>query len=36
MGDTPVRLPEGRLLLASGPVTNEGRLPPDTAAWLLR
>ncbi|CAN5771593.1 glycoside hydrolase family 13 protein [soil metagenome] len=36
MGDTPVRLPEGRLLLASGPITNEGRLPPDTAAWLLR
>ncbi len=35
MGDTPVRLPEGRLLLASGPITNEGRLPPDTAAWLL-
>jgi len=31
-----VRLPEGRLLLASGPVTNEGRLPPDTAAWLQR
>jgi len=36
MGATPVRLPAGRLLLASGPVTNEGRLPPDTAAWLLR
>jgi len=36
MGDTPVRLPEGRLLLASDPGTDEGRLPPDTAAWLLR
>ncbi|SEB66020.1 alpha-glucosidase [Nocardioides exalbidus] len=31
-GTTPVELPEGELLLASGPV--DGTLPPDTAAWL--
>ncbi|WP_068923352.1 glycoside hydrolase family 13 protein [Planobispora rosea] len=35
MGDDPVRLPPGRLLLASGPLTGAGLLPPDTAAWLL-
>jgi alpha-glucosidase len=29
----PVALPEGELLLASGPLA-DGRLPPDTAAWL--
>jgi alpha-glucosidase len=32
-GATPVELPEGELLLASGPV-EDGRLPADTAAWL--
>jgi alpha-glucosidase len=31
-GTTPVPLPEGELLLASGPV--DGTLPADTAAWL--
>ena len=31
-GTTPVALPEGEVLLASGPV--EGTLPPNTAAWL--
>ena len=31
-GDTAVELPEGEVLLASGPV--DGKLPPDTAAWL--
>jgi alpha-glucosidase len=36
MGNTPVRLPAGRLLLASGPLTPDGRLPPDTTAWLRR
>lgn len=36
MRNTPVRLPAGRLLLASGPLTSDGRLPPDTAAWLRR
>nr|BFE78682.1 hypothetical protein GCM10020093_012830 [Planobispora longispora] len=35
MGDDPVRLPPGRLLLAGGPLTGDGLLPPDTAAWLL-
>lgn len=31
-GETPVELPEGKLLLASGPV--DSKLLPDTAAWL--
>ena len=31
-GETPVELPEGEVVLASGPVG--GKLPPDTAAWL--
>jgi alpha-glucosidase len=31
----PMPLPEGvELLLASGPMTRQGELPPDTAAWL--
>ncbi len=34
MGDGPVPLPAGALLLSSGPLTGDGRLPPDTAAWL--
>ncbi|MDE3722718.1 glycoside hydrolase family 13 protein [Nocardiopsis sp. N85] len=33
-GPEPVELPEGRVLLASGPV--EDRLPGDTAVWLRR
>ena len=32
-GTAPVELPEGELLLASGPVEG-GKLPTDTAAWL--
>ncbi|GII04999.1 alpha-amylase family glycosyl hydrolase [Planobispora takensis] len=36
MGEGPVRLPPGRLLLASGTLTGDGLLPPDTSAWLLR
>ena len=31
-GTTSVALPEGELLLASGPV--DGTLPGDTAVWL--
>ncbi|HUL98464.1 MAG TPA: glycoside hydrolase family 13 protein, partial [Mycobacterium sp.] len=30
----PFEIPSGELLLASGPLI-EGRLPPDTAAWLV-
>ncbi|MEZ0364333.1 glycoside hydrolase family 13 protein [Mycobacterium sp. pUA109] len=33
-GTQPMGLPDGRLLLASGPLP-DGRLPPDTAAWLV-
>jgi alpha-glucosidase len=32
-GDTPVELPEGDVLLGSGPV-EAGKLPADTAVWL--
>jgi alpha-glucosidase len=34
MGNTPIRLPSGRLLITSGPLAPDGRLPPDTTAWL--
>ncbi|MDQ4091943.1 MAG: glycoside hydrolase family 13 protein [Actinomycetota bacterium] len=34
MGTTPVHLPPGQLLMASSPVTRDGRLRPDTTAWL--
>jgi alpha-glucosidase len=30
----PVPLPPGEPLLASGPLSDDGRLPPDTAVWL--
>ena len=31
-GTEAAPLPEGRVLMASGPV--EGTLPPDTAVWI--
>jgi alpha-glucosidase len=34
MGDGPVPLPAGDVLLASAPLDG-GRLPPDAAAWVL-
>lgn len=33
-GTRPVPLPPGDVLLTSGPLTDCGDLPPDTAAWL--
>jgi alpha-glucosidase len=33
-GGRPMALPDGELLLASGPVL-DGTLPPNTAAWLI-
>jgi alpha-glucosidase len=33
-GDRPLPLPDGGLILASGPLSG-GELPPDTAAWLV-
>ena len=36
MGDAPVPLPPGDVLLTSGQLTPAGELPPDTAAWLGR
>jgi alpha-glucosidase len=32
----PVASPEGTVLLASGPLAGDGRLPPDTAVWMAR
>jgi len=35
VGSDPVELPGGRpVLLASGPLADDGRLPGDTAVWL--
>jgi alpha-glucosidase len=34
MGNTAVPLPEGEVLLTSAPLSPEGDLPPDGAAWL--
>ncbi|QOL35153.1 glycoside hydrolase family 13 protein [Bifidobacterium lemurum] len=34
-GETPVELPAGEPLLASGALTEDGRLPQDTTVWLL-
>ena len=38
LSSAPVELPQGEILLASGPVSGDsasgGLLPPDTAAWL--
>ena len=32
-GSTPVELPDGNVLIASGPLA-AGALPADTAVWL--
>ena len=32
-GSTPVALPAGEVIVASGPTT-DGMLPPDTTVWL--
>ena len=33
-GGEPVALPQGKILLTSGPLTDDGLLPQDTSAWL--
>ncbi|KAB7789897.1 glycoside hydrolase family 13 protein [Bifidobacterium leontopitheci] len=33
-GATPAVLPDGDVALTSGPLTDDGRLPQDTSAWL--
>jgi alpha-glucosidase len=35
MGTGPVPVPPGRVLLASDPLTGEGALPADAAAWVV-
>jgi alpha-glucosidase len=32
-GTEPIEVPDGEVLLTSGPLV-DGLLPPDTAAWL--
>jgi alpha-glucosidase len=34
MGDDHVELPDGEVLLSSGPL-HDDRLPPDTTVWLV-
>ncbi|QAY69584.1 glycoside hydrolase family 13 protein [Xylanimonas protaetiae] len=34
LGSTPAVLPDGEVLLASGPLTPDGAVPQDTAVWL--
>jgi alpha-glucosidase len=34
VSDPPIPLPGGEILLASGPLTEGGHLPKDTAVWL--
>jgi hypothetical protein len=29
-------VPDGGLLLASGPLAHDGWLPPDTSVWIAR
>ena len=33
-GDRPTTLPDGEVVIASGPLDDDGKLPADTAAWL--
>jgi len=33
-GERPAELPQGDVILASGELTADGRLPQDTTAWL--
>lgn len=33
-GATPVALPEGEVVIASGPLTSDGALPQDTTVWV--
>ena len=35
-GDAPVALPDGSVVLASGPLTPEGQLPTDTSVWVIK
>jgi len=35
LGDEPVGAPGGRVMLTSGPLDPEGRVPPDTTVWSL-
>ena len=33
-GDGPIALPAGEVILSSAPLLDDGKLPPDSAAWL--
>ena len=34
LGAEPVALPDGDVLVASGPLTDDGAVPTDTTVWL--
>jgi alpha-glucosidase len=34
LGAEPVVLPEGEVLVSSGPLTDDGAVPTDTTAWV--
>jgi alpha-glucosidase len=36
MGTEPVKLPAGRMLRSTAPLSEDGWLQPNNAAWLLR
>lgn len=33
-GREPIELPQGEILLASAPLTDDGRLPQDVSVWM--
>ncbi|WP_157821788.1 hypothetical protein [Bifidobacterium longum] len=35
-GTALVSLPEGSVVLTSGPLTPDGQLPTDTSAWVIK
>jgi alpha-glucosidase len=34
-GRRAMPLPDGQVLLASGPLAADGKLPPNTGAWMV-
>ena len=36
MGAEPVKLPAGTVLLSAAPLTEDGWLQPNNAAWVLK
>lgn len=34
LGDAPIAVPAGEVLISSGPLTDDGLLPPETTVWV--